>query len=1005
MSQHTPFVFGAAGTGQQPAPALPSQHHQNTLSSASNTPTARPVPASPAQRSAFQQNAQLPGIDMSALAGISPDQVALIAQLLQSGALPLPPPPPGAPALPAQTSAATAQANQPPPQPASATQEDRDVDKEEGEIEEGEVGDTALPRARSPLPKDVPTGPRNSFSRNTPRHELRRKQSAGVAQLRDNIAATSNGVPVEKEKQSKDFILAMHQAGYNYIQLAQMVEDPRPLRRMFQRLGLSVSSDSGLSSGVQSTKKTLPRPQPVTSPDPSSNVPSAGLPQKPTNPPPPPKQTAKVDRSAYLAKLQALKAGKSGAASNQSMPQDVPDAPPAEETAASSPAQQTAAAPTPVNARPTPTSKAVKTELARQRLEAFKAERAAKQQSMAVSSSLPAVHTPALVPKAAQPSDSVTPATQPSNAGLGAGLGEIAGMVVQPTLPPAVSTTASPFADSSVFSPTPPTPNGSFGGIPGLFMNSVPQQASPPVLSHPARTASQPLADAASSTAQSTIPRKRLMTTHSSGVPAHVKRPFGQSRSASEDESFIIEDSDDEEEDARVNIGSAAVANDQGSQPFGSIPSTQNTLSAPGLQASALSASAADASGTSTYEQKMQEIEAMNRRIAAAEAKSKAQMRTPVSKGAGPAGSSGLPGIATPSRTASASLVADQQVAPTVVSDIELERSASAAALGLKEKEELTQRVAQLKDDARLQAEASADSHHSGAPVLQTASRPASSYNGRANQAGLGAHLAHTPVDNPAQLSSDDGEVEDESDFDFYGDEEPPVPSKPVDGQAHVGSQATTGSAVTEVEAMIDEPPAASLTESPSSALVDEDAEMYEVDLAQESDAGAADNADETVYQPAAADDRVDPTMPGLAQTQPTPPASDVDMDSRDSDSDDSSEDSSKDDPSDLDQPVQPADHDDHMAASTTDSSRPHASNNGDDQSGGESPDTSSTSSDSGEYEPEPADDPAKGPVVSQIEGVADDELAPELQPTDEARTALEQSDQVRSTFDRLHGN
>ena len=86
MSQ-LPFSLGAAAFHT-------TTNHQPVYTSISTSNAAVPSSVPQAQQAAFMQNAQLPGIgiDMAAaLQGITPEQLAIIGQLYQSGQIPLPP--------------------------------------------------------------------------------------------------------------------------------------------------------------------------------------------------------------------------------------------------------------------------------------------------------------------------------------------------------------------------------------------------------------------------------------------------------------------------------------------------------------------------------------------------------------------------------------------------------------------------------------------------------------------------------------------------------------------------------------------------------------------------------------------------------------------------------------------------------------------------------------------------------------------------------------------------
>jgi hypothetical protein len=88
MSQ-LPFPYG---NGQ---PVQPTHHQTGHNNNVSTSNTALPPTIPQIQQAAFMQNAQLPGTDMATvLQGITPEQLAYIVQLYQSGLIPLPAPQP-----------------------------------------------------------------------------------------------------------------------------------------------------------------------------------------------------------------------------------------------------------------------------------------------------------------------------------------------------------------------------------------------------------------------------------------------------------------------------------------------------------------------------------------------------------------------------------------------------------------------------------------------------------------------------------------------------------------------------------------------------------------------------------------------------------------------------------------------------------------------------------------------------------------------------------------------
>jgi hypothetical protein len=151
QQQHLPpFPFGGS------VPFQPAQHQ----TSYPNMPATNPAPPQGVpqmQQAAFTQNSQLPGLEMASfLQGITPEQLAYIGQLYQSGLIPLP----AAQALPTATNAqAQPVVQQNGTNNPVARQEEEDpmlVDKDNGEREDGEVSPQREPDFLHP----PPTGPR-----------------------------------------------------------------------------------------------------------------------------------------------------------------------------------------------------------------------------------------------------------------------------------------------------------------------------------------------------------------------------------------------------------------------------------------------------------------------------------------------------------------------------------------------------------------------------------------------------------------------------------------------------------------------------------------------------------------------------------------------------------------------------------------------------------------------------------------------------------------------------
>jgi hypothetical protein len=155
MSQQhlPPFPFGGS------VPFQPTQHQTNNNNMSATNP-AVPTAIPQMQQAAFMQNAQLPGLDMATvLQGITPEQLAYIGQLYQSGIIPLPP----AQALPTAQPLATNVQAQPAVQQngmaESIERQEQDsmaIDKEINDLEDGEVSPQREPEFLHP----PPTGPR-----------------------------------------------------------------------------------------------------------------------------------------------------------------------------------------------------------------------------------------------------------------------------------------------------------------------------------------------------------------------------------------------------------------------------------------------------------------------------------------------------------------------------------------------------------------------------------------------------------------------------------------------------------------------------------------------------------------------------------------------------------------------------------------------------------------------------------------------------------------------------
>ena len=642
---------------------------------------------------AFQQNAQISGLDMSALAGISPEQLAAIARLFQAGALTLPPPAPEQPAQAREAAASTVrtQSTAAPLQQVSndtvIQEEDVDMDKEEGELEEGEVGDS--PRERDFL-RPPPTGPRNRSV--SPRNSIQPRASSrsslhGEPLNRNNRSRpqnhrdghhnilTNGHVHPAKDAEAKAFVLQMVNSGYSFEDLAKEVRNPEPLIRMFRQLGLQTSTEWSADRITKSNAMgILQPPAQSTTVVPPQNEEIRQSPAQSTTVMPPQneeirKSTAMkrlepgkpLDRKDYLARLQAAKNKKADTVPVQA-PQNTTTEPPAAPT---DPRKQ-APAPVAKGAGSVPgqpaanTTAESKTELARRRLEELKAQQAARQNATRANGTSMTSPIPERVDP---PTTHRQTVSSPMQAGLSATLAYIdargsqaaalepeqMSALLAETQPPPPSTEVQP-----VFSPPPPTPSRSFSGLPGLFMVGASSQPQPPTPSQePSMIPSAPMQNASGPTvtlpqsnilptstqkygvspsaspASFVVPRKRPVAADfndASSKPSQPKRPFGQSRGASEDDSVIIEVSDDEDEDEVMSGIETAITAGQQTTSFRDVGPLRDFPPKPSfqVQASGQSTPGGNTPGGMTYEQRVKEIEAMKRKIAQAEKRKQA---------------------------------------------------------------------------------------------------------------------------------------------------------------------------------------------------------------------------------------------------------------------------------------------------------------------------------------------------------------------------------------------
>ena len=592
------------------------------------------------------------GGDISALAGISP---TIIARLIQSGMLQIPP-------MQLPMSAATTISAAAPASNASeslVTQRDRpfaaadhasvggaeidmdmDISSEDGELHEEAHKSHAAPSR--------PFG-QASTTRKPSEHGLKTHEVGRTAIHDANSNGTTtpvNGPQLRKqESAAEEFVVEMVKAGYTFEQLASHVRHRESLRRLFAKLGL----DKPAAAERQTKGENLPRVAPLTKymPQTTSN-PTDGTHKSGTLTRSAPAKAPPVNRKDYLARLQAAKTKKSGNQADDKIPS----------SSALPPSKPTITASLPIKpAAPsgqiTPVTKADKDRLLRERLAAVKAEVAAKKAAKAQ----PPFAVVAENPHSASNAVSGGPSSD-SSAATGS-------PVVQHDVSSAVRVKTNP-QEVAIGSPHDIEPHvakhpeafqrsllrESSSGLPGLFMQFSPRQetakpfpdmlpASPSGISSrnksttvtiDSQTSSSntqaPISatDTNSASKGHTSTRKRPVASDFNDFAARkspAKRLFGQSRSTSGDESIVIENSEDEDEDEEMASTEAPLLDHtkpatKSFRDFAPLrdfrmgSETRQQTSYPGTPGVATPNSL-------DYQRMVQDIEEMNRKIAALE--------------------------------------------------------------------------------------------------------------------------------------------------------------------------------------------------------------------------------------------------------------------------------------------------------------------------------------------------------------------------------------------------
>lgn len=449
----------------------------------------------------------------------------------------------------------------------------------------------------------------------------------------------------------------MYRAGFVFDDIAQELSDARMLRVIFEELGLDAPTEKPQSMQAQITPVSA-HARGQKTPFSAAATPTQGSPvsvaasktarkaaSKPLATAPAP---VSADRSAYLAKLQAAKNKK-----NES-PMATSKAP-AVATSQKPEAQQPAVPNAmPVPSRPLvqqqtsqqPKKATVQTELIRKRLEALKAEQARKQEAErlanAAATSAP-VTAPAMLSVIQSATETPVRSTNATPQVASPAPAQQSNIAV-PAQPLASPAPASDFTSQ-------------FPGLPGLFMTGTPTQVSVPA-SKPATLAtsmavSQPASspesglvtsgepspsDEAEAEADFPMYEASLPTKVSAASSGQItpKHPFNQNRYDSNDDSVIIQVTDDEEselddmeeDDDDINEVAPSPAAEAAAPTAKPGPIRNFPAPTAGVSSSTPVTPGATTPGGTLYERKMQEINEMNRRIAEMQ-KAKAKLNSP----------------------------------------------------------------------------------------------------------------------------------------------------------------------------------------------------------------------------------------------------------------------------------------------------------------------------------------------------------------------------------------
>lgn len=550
--------------------------------------------------------------DMSALQGISPEQLAAIARLFQSGTLQMPPTATNVPEQPSMSATPSALANQPTimsakPLHSSIARRSSpgvDTDMEEGEVNDAEEDgapdmardniQAAASRKRSVTPRIKPA---SSSRKGAPvQRAVNGAPAAGqdiapTTQVKPAVSPSDSDRAAVHHEGAKLFVRELVRAGYSYAELKREMKDPKPLLRMFSELGIPTEE---VTTQVRPTQPSTPAPSHALPglPRPVFKAKTEGQTAPAVNQAVVSKPAVK-DRSEYLARLKAARTKQTDTAltaqdrGNDTQPTQQAEVtsdanhltsndrasatlstapllhtvPPAIATGSMSSKAQKPVALAEMKGSNNPQVQAVssgrsalQTQIIRERLEALKAKQATKTAGEQRSDSVAHPSTTRLSGSEARRINGLTAVASSS----------LSGLPEQPQTK-VVSPSAKLVASSVAQSPSGQTPARVFSGLPGLFMSdhAAQQQKTTMHTAAPHQSAAQPkppvssqqtVPDLASATfmAQPSIARKRAVASDlndASTIPAVMKRPFGQSRHGSEDEALVIQVSDDEDED------------------------------------------------------------------------------------------------------------------------------------------------------------------------------------------------------------------------------------------------------------------------------------------------------------------------------------------------------------------------------------------------------------------------------------------------------------------------